>query len=286
MKVSALKKIMLFIPALLLWGSAIEISNSSTSARAATTTHASNIAQNIAPFNYDKYAIVLSQYVNDRGLVNYEELKQKRQILDDFNAAIGAVSPAAYQSWTDNAKIAFLINAYNSLTLQSIIDNYPTKSIRNIPGVWKIRKFNVAGQQMTLDQIEHQILRKEFNQPKIHVALVCAANSCPFLRREPFTAEKLDAQLDDQSQTFLAQTNNFRIDRPNNRVYLSSIFKWFGEDFEPTYGQSENIQGLNNKETAVINYVSQYLSAEDRQYLMQGGYDVKYSNYDWSLNEM
>ncbi|MDY6802657.1 MAG: DUF547 domain-containing protein [Cyanobacteriota bacterium] len=286
MKVNYLKNFLFFFPLLALLGASLEVSNSSTSARAATkTTSTSNIAQNFAPFNYDKYAIVLSQYVNDRGLVNYAELKQNRQNLDEFNAAIGAVSPAAYQSWTDNAKIAFLINAYNSLTLESIIDNYPTKSIRNIPGVWKIRKFNVAGQQITLDHIEHQILRKEFDQPKIHVALVCAANSCPFLRREPFTAEKLEAQLDDQSQTFLAQTNNFRIDRPNNRVYLSSIFKWFGEDFEPTYGQSENIPGLNNKETAVINYVNQYLSPEERQYLMQGGYDVKYSNYDWSLNE-
>ena len=171
MKVNYLKNFLFFLPLLALVGTTLEISNYSTSARAATTTSTSKIAQNFAPLSYDKYAIVLSQYVNERGLVNYAELKQNRQNLDEFNAAIGSVSPAAYQSWTDNAKIAFLINAYNSLTLESIIDNYPTKSIRNIPGVWKIRKFNVAGQQMTLDQIEHQILRKEFIFLKIETLL-------------------------------------------------------------------------------------------------------------------
>jgi hypothetical protein len=220
------------------------------------------------------------------GLVNYQKLKENRQLLDEFNSAIGEVPPSTYQSWTNNEKIAFLINAYNSFTLEAIVDNYPTKSIRNIPGVWKFRKFNVAGEEMTLDEIEHQRLRKQFNQPKIHVALVCAAKSCPFLRKEPFMGAKLEAQLNDQTQTFLAQTNNFQIDRPNNTVYLSSIFKWFGEDFEQTYGQPENIEGFNEKETAIINYVSKYLTPEDKQYLTQGGYNLKYSNYDWSLNEL
>ncbi len=236
------------------------------------------------PFNYQNYTSILKEYVNDQGLVDYKRLKENRQQLDEFNAAIGAVTPNTYNSWRDSEKIAFLINAYNSLTLESIIDNYPTKSIRRIPGVWKIRKFDVAGEKMTLDYIEHQILRKEFNEPGIHVGLVCAAISCPPLRREVYTGELLEKQLDDQARQFLGGSQGFKIDSQNNTVYLSSIFKWFGEDFEKTYGQTENIKGLNKRETSIINYARQYVDYDAQQFLEKGGYQVKYSNYDWSLN--
>ncbi|MGK7922706.1 MAG: DUF547 domain-containing protein [Trichodesmium sp.] len=236
------------------------------------------------PFNYQNYNSVLKEYVNPQGLVDYAKLKENRQKLDEFNSAIGAITLNNYNSWTDAEKIAFLVNAYNSLTLESIIDHYPTKSIRRIPGVWKIRKFDVVGEKMTLDHIEHQILRKEFNQPGIHAALVCAAISCPPLRQEPYTGNKLEKQLDDQAQKFLGKSNNFRIDRENNNIYLSSIFKWFGQDFEKTYGKIREIDGLNQKETAIVNYVSQYVKNDDKKYLEKGGYQVKYAYYDWSLN--
>ncbi|MGB5769241.1 MAG: DUF547 domain-containing protein, partial [Crocosphaera sp.] len=124
-------------------------------------------------FNYDGYEQILNLYVNDDGLVNYEKLQENRQQLDNFNKAIGEVSSETYQNWTDSQKLAFLINAYNAFTLQSIIDKTPIpSSIRNIPGVWKWRKFTVAGQEKTLDNIEHDTIRKEFNEPRIHVALV------------------------------------------------------------------------------------------------------------------
>ncbi len=170
------------------------------------------------------------------------------------------------------------------MTLESIIDSYPTKSIRNIIGVWKIRKFDVAGEKMTLDHIEHQILRKEFNQPGIHVALVCAAISCPPLRQEVYTGKQLEKQLDDQAKKFLGNSQGFRLDRQNNAVYFSSIFKWFGQDFEKTYGQTENLDGLNKRETAIVNYARQYVNSNDQKFLEKGGYKVKYSDYDWSLN--
>ena len=142
-------------------------------------------------FNYQKYASILREYVDEQGLVDYKKLKENRQKLDEFNATIGAVTHSQYNAWTDPEKIAFLINAYNSFTLEAIIDNYPTQSIKNIPGVWRVRRFDFVGENLTLDHIEHQILRQEFNQPGIHVALVCAAKSCPLLRTEPYTGEKL-----------------------------------------------------------------------------------------------
>lgn len=285
MTINSPKKQFFFLPLLILLASCAPASNSSNIGAGIEESQQSNIAQNQQIFNYEKYDMVLKNYVGPRGLVDYAKLKENRQKLDEFNASLGNVSPSTYQSWTDNQKIAFLTNAYNSLTLESIIDSYPTKSIRNIPGVWRFRQFKVAGENMTLDHIEHQVLRKEFNEPGIHVALVCAAISCPFLRKEPFTGEKLESQLDDQARTFLSESGNFRIDRANNTVYLSSIFNWFGDDYKKTYDREQNVEGLNDKETALVNYISQYVSSGDREYLARGGYDVKYSNYDWSLNE-
>ena len=258
--------------------------NNSTNIGGETQQTQGETATSAKPFNYQNYTSILKEYVNDQGLVDYKKLKENRQKLDEFNSAIGAVSPSTYNSWTDSEKIAFLINAYNSLTLESIIDSYPTKSIRNIIGVWKIRKFDVAGEKMTLDHIEPQILRKEFNQPGIHVALVCAAISCPPLRQEVYTGELLEKQLDDQAKTFLGNNQGFKIDSQNNAVYFSSIFKWFGEDYEKTYGQTENIDGLNKRETSIINYARQYVNSNDQKFLEKGGYKVKYSDYDWSLN--
>ncbi len=258
---------------------------SNSSAQGSQEKQAESTVVAAQPFTYQDYAAVLSQYVDASGRVDYEKLKNNRQKLDKFNAAIGSVARNTYESWTDEEKIAFLINAYNSLTLQAIVDNYPTESIRDIPGVWKRKQYKVIGQEMSLDDIEHEILRKEFDEPRIHMALVCASIGCPKLRTEPYTGEKLNAQLDDQTKVFLAILDNFRIDRPANRVYVSSIFKWFGKDFQQSYGQKENFDNLNGKETAFLNFISQYLSPAAGNYLTQGGYKVSYLDYDWSLND-
>ncbi|MEB3341419.1 DUF547 domain-containing protein [Okeania sp.] len=277
-----LKQLLFLFPILLILVSCSGFNNSTNTGEQTQPTQTSTTPAK--PLDYQNYTSILKEYVNDQGLVDYEKLKENRQPLDEFNAAIGAVTPSTYNSWNDSEKIAFLINSYNSLTLESIIDNYPTKSIRRIPGVWKIRKFDVAGEKMTLDHIEHQVLRKEFNEPGIHVALVCAAISCPPLRREAYTGELLEKQLEDQARQFLGGSQGFRIDSENNTVYLSSIFKWFGEDYEKTYGQGENIEGLNKTESSIINYARQYVSSDAQNFLAKAGYKVKYSNYDWSLN--
>lgn len=235
--------------------------------------------------NYDDYGTVLKTYVNNKALVNYQELQKNPEQLETFNTSLGAVEPSTYQSWDEAEKIAFLINAYNSFTLESIIDKNPLKkSIRDIKGVWKGREFNIAGESKTLDNIEHKTLRAEFNEPRIHMALVCAAISCPPLRNEPYTGEKLDQQLDDQTQKFLVSPHGFRIDRQKGTVYLSAIFKWFGEDWKKTYGIDDKFTG-NANQRAVLNFISDYLSPEDQEYLEQGNYKIKYLNYDWSLNK-
>jgi len=248
-------------------------------------------------FSYDDYASTLGTYVDDNGMVDYKGLKANRGKLDTFAAALGALSPEVYNGWSDKEKIAFWINAYNALTLEAIIDRYPIKSsfvaslrfpknsIRQIPGVWDELKFSVMGSEMTLDEIEHARLRRTFSEPRIHVALVCAAMGCPSLRNEPFTADRLDAQLDDQADRFLKDSEKFRIDRNKGKVHLSSIFKWFGDDFKSAYGTDTGFTGHERAERAVLNFISERLIEPDADYLAKGEYKIEYLDYDWSLNE-
>ena len=271
-------------------------------ATAGTTTQA-------VSFSYDDYAATLKAYVDDAGMVSYQKMKNDRTKLDDFLVAAAHLELKMYQSWDDKAKIAFWINAYNAMTLKAIIDHYPIKagllrglaypanSIRQISGVWDKIQFTVMGHKLTLNEIEHGILRGQnkdllekygrFYEPRIHMALVCAAMSCPQLRSEPFIGDKLEEQLDDQTRGFLSDPNKFRVDRNGGKVYLSSIFKWFGEDFVKGHKPGAGFtSGGGDAERAVLHFASAYVSTQDAEYLSMGKYKVKYIDYDWSLNEL
>ncbi|VEP18577.1 conserved hypothetical protein [Hyella patelloides LEGE 07179] len=163
--------------------------------------------------------------------MDYAGLEANREQLDRFHRSIGKVALEVYLGWSDTDKLAFLINAYNSFTLQSIIDQQSLKqSIREISGVWQRRKFEIAQSQKTLDNIEHDTISQDFNEPRIHAAVVCAAISCPILRNEPSSPEKLEAQLEDRVIKWLASPQGFKLDRQENRVFLSAIFKCYGKD--------------------------------------------------------
>ncbi len=237
------------------------------------------------PLDYGEYGKILRTYVNAAGLVDYPALQGNPQPLKDFVAKLGAVAPATYAGWNESEKIAFLINAYNAITLESIIDQKPLKrSIKDIWGVWNSNKHTVVGQSITLDTIEHGMLRKQFQEPRIHAALVCAAISCPPLRPEPYTGAMLNQQLEDQVRQWLGGAHGLKIDRSQNRVSVSSIFKWFGEDWKKGYSTEGKFVG-NDQERAVLNFISNYVSPEDREYLVQGKYKFGYLSYDWSLNQ-
>jgi len=237
-----------------------------------------------APFSYEDYATVLQTYVDEDGLVDYVALQANPAPLKAFVEMLGAVSPSTYDAWSEQEKIAFLINAYNAITLESIIDQNPLKnSIKDIFGVWNFNKHTVMGQSMTLDTLEHEILRKDFQEPRIHAALVCAAISCPPLRQEPFTGAGLDAQLTDQVQRWLTGPHGLKIDREQNQVSISAIFDWFGQDWQPQYAIEGAFTG-SEKERAVLNFISNYVSADDQEYLKQGNYKLGYLDYDWALN--
>jgi hypothetical protein len=248
-------------------------------------------------FSYDDYAAVLKNYVDDMGMVSYKQLKVNRAGLDAFADVMAKLDAKAYGEWDEKAKVAFWLNAYNAFTLKAIIDNYPIKpfffrsrvypknSIRQIPGVWDEIAFSVMGVDYTLEHIEHEILRKKFNEPRIHMAMVCAAMGCPPLLNEPYTGQKLDGQLDDRAHRFLANEAKLKIDRDGNRLYLSPILRWFADDFVSKYEPEKNIVGHNKKTSAVLNFIAAYLEKTDRDYILEGKFKIKYMTYNWSLNE-
>lgn len=260
---------------------------------------AAGAAETTAPHGpgYDDFARVLSTHVDERGLVDYRALKADRAPLDAFITRMAELDRATYDAWPEDARIAFWLNAYNGLTLQTIIDHYPIEagllgglrfpdnSIRQIDDVWSGENHTVMGRRISLDHIEHEILRKDFDEPRIHMALVCAAMGCPELRGEPYVGARLDAQLDDQTDTFVRDPRKFRIDRDDDRVYVSSIFDWFGEDFIGRYLPEHGFEGHSAQQRAFLNFHAQYLDDADARYLRHGDYKVRHLNYDWSLNE-
>jgi hypothetical protein len=254
-------------------------------------------ARPAAGFSDDPYARLLSQRVDDRGLVDYRGIASDPADLDAVVEKLRRTDPQDLARSSEADRIAFWINAYNALTLRAIVEHYPIRpsalrsllypknSIRQIPGVWDRLAFEVAGRKLTLDDIEHRILRKEFREPRIHMALVCAARGCPPLRREPYAGARLDEQLEDQTRRFLASPEKFRVDPSSRTVYLSPIFKWFGEDFLAAYGPGPDRGGGSEADRAVLSFVAKRLPADQKRKLEEGRWTISYLDYDWSLNE-
>ncbi len=242
---------------------------------------------------------LLKTYVHD-SRVDYKGIIKS---LDKFNAylrKLGSVTETSYEGWTEEQKLAFWINAYNAFTIKAIIDNYPIKrgltvkglfvpsnSIIQIPGVWSDLKFRAVGRLVTLDEIEHEILRKEFNEPRIHFAINCASMGCPNLRREPYRSDIINQQLESQAIDFINDPiKGVKIDGENKRVELSKIFAWFGQDFIENYGDADLFVGRNEKEKPVLNFVVSYLKDEDKkQFVKANDFKISYLSYDWGLNE-
>ncbi len=176
---------------------------------------------------------------------------------------------------TKEEKLSFWINTYNILAVKVVVDNYPVKSIKDVgsllKSVWKRPAGVVAGEERSLNDVEHEILRK-MGEPRIHVAIVCASVSCPDLRKEAFTAERLNEQLDDQTKKFLENTGKgLKVDARKKRVYVSSIFKWFDDDFESQGG--------------VTAFLIKYAAPAQQKSLKDFGRKLKYLDYNWDLNE-
>jgi hypothetical protein len=208
--------------------------------------------------------------------VDYKKAKGNFGAVKDYLGNVSAVSRATYDGWAANQKLAFLINAYNAFTVQLIVDNYPLKSIKDLGSLfkspWKKEFFQLFGEPQKLDGIEHGIIRKEFKEPRIHVAVVCASIGCPMLRNEAWTADKLEAQFDDSVKLFLSDPIRNKYDAGENRFIVSKIFDWYGGDFKEKYG-------------SVQAFLASYLGKTPEEKKKMADAKISYSEYDWKLNE-
>ncbi len=242
--------------------------------------------QAAAPFDHEhrQFADVLKSVVRD-GRVDYRALQRDRRLLDRYRQQLAAVSAATISAASREQQMAFWINAYNAGILATIVEHYPlsrgslvglafpANSIWQISGAFKASRHTVAGQTRSLDSIEHNILRPDFRDPRVHMALVCAARGCPPLRAEPFVGARLGRQLDDQARIFLGdRVHGLNWAPANRRLAISSIFKWFAEDFAPAGGVREFVARYA---------VDPSLAAAVRDPANK----IRYLDYDWTLNE-
>ena len=202
----------------------------------------------------------LKRHVCDGG-VNYQSARNDA-LLDTIMHEFSSISAAEFAALPSAVRLAALINLYNIATIKRITDNLPIKSIRDIPSAWSGKWIDFCGTQISLDQIEHEIIRKQFDEPRIHFALVCAAKSCPPLKKGAYIPGLLDKQLTETARLFLTDTSKNSVNGKTLR--LSAIFQWYGDDFKKRYGGYRN-------------YAMQTLG-------LAGKYSVTFMPYDWGLN--
>ena len=219
--------------------------------------------------------------------VSYAGFAKDRAALKAYLDAVSAVTEATYKSWNKNQQLAFLINAYNAYTVELILTKYPNlKSIRDIGSTfskpWSLKFFNLFGKETNLDNIEHDMIRAEgaFNDPRIHVAVVCASIGCPMLRNEVFTGDKIDAQLDDAMSRFFSDRSRNRYNVESKKLEVTKLLDWYKKDFTKGY------KGFGSVEAALGKYADKL--ADDpaaRADIKAGRVAITHLDYDWNLND-
>jgi len=224
----------------------------------------------VTGFDHADFDAVLRQHVDAGGFVDYAALAADSAGLDGY---IAALAEAPWDELGRDEKLALLLNAYNAFTLRLILDHWPVESIRDIPASerWKAKRWKVGPHTWSLDDIEHQEIRPKFKEARIHFALVCAAVSCPPLRSEAYRANRLDAQLEDQTRFVHSHAAWFRIDDAEAAVWLTPLYDWYGGDFEQVAGSVEA-------------FAARY--SEKLKNLRGAGktHATRFLPYDWRLN--
>ncbi|MCK5126176.1 MAG: DUF547 domain-containing protein [candidate division Zixibacteria bacterium] len=238
---------------------------------------------NLQPIDHQwvDYASLLTDYVSE-GLVDYKTMKADRARVD---ALISTIASADISEVSKDRQLTFYINSYNIITLRSIVDAYPVKSIKDIDGVWKKKKWTVSGREVTLNELENDIIREEFSEPRIHFALVCAAKGCPPLISVPYLGDILRQQLAKSGKQYVTNTKFNWIDTDNKTIGLSQLFEWYGEDFHEKYYIPATLLTLCQEDNASVNYILSHYPKDRQEALRAINFSVKYLKYDWSLNE-
>ena len=212
-------------------------------------------------FDHTAFHKLLVANVAENGTVNYKGFIQNRKQLNDYISSLGQNLPN--DSWSKEDKLSYWMNAYNAMTIDLIIRNYPLKSIKDIDKPWDQRLWKLGDTWYNLNEIEHEILRK-MDEPRIHFGINCASFSCPPLLNEAFTASEVDNQLEKLAIRFINDRERNSISKMN--IEISEIFSWFGKDFK--------------KDGSLIDYLNQYSEIK-----IDPKARKKFMNYNWSLNE-
>jgi hypothetical protein len=218
--------------------------------------------------------------------VNYAGLATDRAELKRYLDSLSAVPAATFAGWSKPERMAFLINAYNAFTVELILTRYPDlQSIKDLGGLlknpWKPKWIALLGAKVSLDDIEHAMLRKrgDYDDLRVHFAVNCASIGCPALREEAFVPTRLDAQLDEQTLRFMSDRSRNRWNAQRQRLELSKIFDWYGEDFRLGH------RGIGSLPAYAARYADVLADdAADRERIRSGKVDIAFNDYDWILN--
>ena len=215
----------------------------------------------VQAFNHGAFDALLKANVSETGIVNYKGFIKNKTLLEDYIKSLGESLPS--ENWTKEDKLAYWMNAYNVMTIDLIIRNYPIKSIKDLKKPWDQRLWKLGDKWYNLNEIEHQILRK-MDEPRIHFGINCASFSCPPLFNEAFNASKVDAQLNILAFQFINDPQRNTISEMN--VEISEIFSWFAKDFK--------------KDSTLFEILNKYSVVQ-----IDSKATKKFKKYDWSLNE-
>ena len=265
-----------------------------TAIKPVLTTDEMLIEQNVFPnASFDK---VLEKFVNEYGLVDYSSLKQDPDDLDKYYHLVATRSPDSHPELFPNKahELAYWINAYNAAVIKTILNYYPIDSVLDVKqpaiffflsdksGFFVFQRLTFGGKTTSLYYLENGVIRKRFDDPRIHFALNCAALGCPRLPRQSFYGETLDQQLENQTRFFLAEERNYQIDHREKTIYLSSIFQWYEKDFLSWYQNR-----FPGHQASLLKYIGLYLTPEKTAELEKYGddYKLQFIAYDWQLND-
>ena len=220
-----------------------------------------------AAVDHSLWSALLARYVDNDGRVAYRDLQERDKAT--FEEYLSALAHARTENMNEAEEKAFWINAYNAVIVSGVLQGYTAESILGRKRLFSWFTATVVGQARTPDEIEHQILRKKFHDPRIHFTIVCASSSCPKLRREAYVAAQLDAQLDEATRVFLNDPVRNHIEP--HQVRLSKIFEWFAEDFRNNAG-------------SVTAFVRRFVGEENQAMVDLTDSTLRYLDYNWTLN--
>ena len=231
-----------------------------------------SLARGTERFDHRAWGALLERATKG-GLVNYRFMQEQRAGLDSY---LKSVAEARLDRLAAGHLEALLINAYNAYTVRSILDHPGVPSIRKIPGVWTETRNRVGGFDLTLDDVEHRLLRPFFHDPRLHFALNCASRSCAPLPSWAYDGDRIEEQLDERTRSFLSDPKNVRVE--GSRLLVSKYFDWYGGDF--------TAPGWMKAAPSIAAFIAAYAAPDVKAFIeRQGGKPpIVFMEYDWSLN--